>query len=154
MTKFSSAMDRDANRQVFGSGLPFLSTKSRTYTGASGLGAQGATTIFTVTGDVEVKIFAICATDLASTAGTVEVGISGNTASLIAQTTATAIDQDEVWLDATPATAKALALGTVNVIGNGADIIETIATANVTGGALTYYCFWRPLSASASIVAA
>jgi len=147
-------MDRDANRQVFGAGLPFLTTKPRTFTGGVGLGKQGATTLFTVTGDVAVKLFATCTTDVAGALATIEVGITGNTACLLAQTTGTDIDAGETWLDATPALAEAIDLSTVNIIASGADIIETVATADATGGVITYYCFWRPLSAGASIVVA
>jgi len=68
-------------------------------------GAQAAYTIFTVTGDVCVQIFGLCQILLDSGgAATIELGIAGNTAALIAQTTATDLDQYETWQDATPET--------------------------------------------------
>jgi len=40
------------------------------------------------------------------------------------------------------------------IIASGQDIIETIGAADITAGALTYYCFWRPLSDDGLVVAA
>jgi hypothetical protein len=67
-------------------------------------GAQGAFTIFQVTGDVYIQqIYGACKTDMDSGgAATIELGIAGNTACFIAQTTATDLDQYELWQDATP----------------------------------------------------
>jgi hypothetical protein len=97
-------------------------------------------------------VFATCETTLTGASATVEVGITGNTASLIAQTTGTDIDAGDVWIDATPATIQALPSS--NIITNGTDIIQTVATANVTAGVLTYYCVWRPLSSDGNVVSA
>jgi hypothetical protein len=142
---------RDGNSvPITGKGL--VASKAIAYTGAANLGATGATTLFTVTGDVIVNIFAVCSEDLAGATATVEVGIAGNTAALIAQTTATAIDVGEVWATATPATV--LALPAERILMNSTNIIQTVATANVTDGTLTYYCLWYPLSSGSSVVAA
>ena len=154
MSKFDSSLDRDANFLAISGGLPFLQRKTREFTGATGLGAQGAATLFTVTGDVLVRIFASCTEDLAGATATIEVGITGNTAALIAQTTATNIDVGKSWMDTSPATIEAVDLASGFVIVDGADIIETIATANITDGTLKYYCFWRPLSTNGMVVAA
>ena len=52
-------------------------------------GGQAAYTIFTVTGDILLCVFGLCQVTLTSGGGdTIELGISGNTAALIAQTTA------------------------------------------------------------------
>ena len=153
--KYSASLDRDANYQIVPGGLPFLERKTVAFTGAAGLGATGATTRFTVTGDVVVGIFATCTEDLVGDTATLEVGISGNTAALIAQTTATNIDSGESWFDSSPATVEAMPdlVNHGSVIVNGADIIETVGTANITDGTLNYYCFWRPLSSDGSVVA-
>lgn len=142
---------RDANQVPITNSFDSLqATISKTYTGAAGLGAQGASTLFTVTGVVLARVFGYCTVDLASTTGTIEVGVSGNTAGLIAQTTASAIDVGEFWLDTGPS-ASELLTSNPRVIYN-ATIIETIATADVTGGALTYYCLWRPISENGLVV--
>lgn len=152
MAQILSAFSRDAN------GVPItykglIVTKSRAYDGGSGTGAAGATTLFTVTGDVLVAVFGVCSEDLVSAGGgTVEIGISGNTAALIAQTTATGIDNGEVWVDNSPATVESYP--TEKILTGGTDIIETIGTADVTDGTLTMYCVWIPLSSDGNVVAA
>ncbi len=133
-----------------------LATKEYTFAGDGG--AQGAIPLFTVTGDVEVEIFGVCKDSLTSGgAATIEVGVSGNTAALIPQATATDLINNEIWHDATPTTT----LESINtltsrrfVISNGQDIIKTIATADLTAGDVTFYCRWRPLSSDGNVVAA
>lgn len=132
-------------------------TASRRYSFAVDGGAQGALTMFAVTGTVLAQVFGVCQTDMNSLgAATIEVGISGNTAALIAQTTATDLDQYETWQDATPeANPGAVNLtGRTFVLTNGADVILTIATADLTAGVIDLYCLWTPLSAGAKVTAA
>lgn len=112
-------------------------------------GATGATTLFTVTGTVAVKIFGFCTTDLTGS-GTIEVGVSGSTAAFCDQQSATAIDNHEVWQGAVIAIAGSLA--DWKVINQ--DVIQTIATNTVTAGVITYYCEYVPLSQGAHVVAA
>jgi hypothetical protein len=121
-------------------------------------GAAAAFTIFTVTGDVLVQVFGLCQVLLDSGgAATVELGIAGNTAALIAQTTATDLDAYETWQDAAPEPNPGdvvTAMGAFFVVANGADIIMTIATADLTAGDLDFHCFWMPLSVDGNVVAA
>lgn len=116
-------------------------------------GTGNPATLFTVTGVVMAIVFGHCSVDLAGATATLEVGVAGNTAALIAQTTATDIDNGDVWRDASPAVGAEL-LNDPFVIVGGADIIETVGTANITAGVITYYCLWFPLSSDGSIVAA
>lgn len=119
-------------------------------------GANDPFTLFTVTGDVLVRIFGVCTTLLTGDTATLEVGVTGNTASLIAQTTATDIDANEIWSDSTPSVGVdtlASVLGPYLVV-NGLDIIETVATADVTAGNIRYVCMWRPLTTGSSVVSA
>jgi len=121
-------------------------------------GAQGAFTIYTVTGDVQLQIFGLCQTSLTSGgAATIELGITGNTAALIAQTAFDDLDQYETWQDAGPEANPGnvdAAMADFFVIANGVDIIFTIATADLTAGDVDFHCFWRPLSTDGSVVAA
>ncbi len=120
-------------------------------------GGQGAFTIYTVTGDVYVQIFGLCQVALTSGgAATIELGISGNTAALIAQTTATDLDQYETWQDAGPeANPGAVPIDARGfVIANGADVILTIGTADLTAGDIDFCCRWFPISTNGSVVAA
>jgi hypothetical protein len=128
-------------------GLGLVATKAITYSALT-TGATGATTLFTVTGPVAVRVWAVVSgTDLTGS-GTLEAGISGNTASLLAQVAATALDVGEIWVDSGPATVEALPA--LQIL-NGTNIIQTIATDTVTAGTLTYYCAWFPLSNAASV---
>lgn len=150
MALIQSAFQRDANYvPIQGEGL--VVSKAITYAAAT-TGAVGAADLFTVTGVVSVRLFAVCSGDLTSGgAATIEAGISGNTAALLAQTTATGIDSGEIWTDTGPATVEALPAGSLL---SGTDIIQTIGTTTITGGTLTYYCVWIPISSDGNVVAA
>lgn len=118
-------------------------------------GANDPFTLFTVTGDVLVRLFGVCTVDLAGATATLEVGVTGNTAVLIAQTLATDIDANEIWNDATPAIVDTLAnIPGPFVIPNSLNIIETVGTTNITAGNIYYVCLWRPLSRNGSVVSA
>lgn len=145
----ASVFTRDANH------VPITSvglTVSKDITYAAGTtGATGATTLFTVTGVVAVRVFAVCSSDLTSGgSATIEVGIAGNTAALIAQTTATGIDTGEFWIDTGPATIELLPNPSLCK----SNIIQTIGTTTITGGTLSYYCIWVPISSDGDVVAA
>lgn len=146
MATINSAFQRDANRvPITLNGITL--TKEITYSALT-TGAVGATTLFTVTGVVAVKLFGVCSVNLAGS-GTIEAGIAGNTAALLAQTTGTDIDANEIWVDTGPATVEALP---AQYILNGTNIIQTIGTDTLTGGTLTYYCLWSPISSDGNIV--
>lgn len=156
-------MLRDVNNQIHSALDSFNVEKAEPSAFAGGTansrGDDGGTndplTLFTVTGDVLVRIFGVCTTLLESTTGTLEVGVTGNTAALIPQTTATAIDANEIWNDATPVVGVDTLANVTgpHVIVNGLDIIETVATADITAGQIYYICLWRPLSANGNVVA-
>lgn len=151
MSNISSSYQRDANREPI-TNLGLIETKAITYV-AGTTGATGATNLFTITGEVAVRIFAKCTVDLNSDGGaTIEAGIAGNTASLIAQTGLANIDAGTIWLDATLATVKALPAQQILV--GGTNIIQTIGTAALKAGVLTYYCLWTPISTDGNVSAA
>ena len=119
-------------------------------------GANDPFTLYNVIGDVLVRIFGVCTTSLAGANATLEVGVSGNTAALIAQTTGTDIDVNEIWNDAAPAVGVDTLANITgpHVVVNGLDIIETVATASITSGNVYYVCLWRPLSRDGSVSSA
>jgi hypothetical protein len=82
-----------------------------------------------------------------------ELGTANNTAALIAQTTGTAIDANEVWQNATPTLEVGAVLSTAKPIANGADIVLTIATDTITAGVISFYVLWRPLSRDGNLTA-
>jgi hypothetical protein len=128
------------------------------FTGATGErgdkdGASGAWTIFQVNGEVVVRIFGVSSLTPVGTSGTLEVGVAGNTAGLIALTTATGIATGDLWSDSTPSVGVDLwstVLGPY-VIVNGADIIETTKTTDLTAGNIYYVCLYKPLSPGSSV---
>jgi hypothetical protein len=125
-------------------------SKSVTYVAAT-TGATGASTLFTVTGPCIVKVIAVCSVDLASDgAATLEVGIAGSTAGLIAQTAYSGIDAGKFWIDTSSAIIESDFTGKMIAL----DIIQTIATETVKAGTITYYCYYRPMSPTSTIAAA
>jgi hypothetical protein len=98
-------------------------------------GAVGTYTLYTVTGDVYVQVTGLCQVAVVG-AGTIEVGIAGNTAILIPQTTGADLDQYETWQDAVPEVNPGPVTLEVRTfqLANGADIIFTIGGAVLTAG--------------------
>ena len=128
---------------------------------ANARGNDGGTsdpfTLFNVVGDVLVRLYGVCTVALTNATATVSVGVTGNTALLLPVSTGTDFALNDIWVDATPAEVGAVALASVSgpfVIVNGLDIIETVATANVTAGNIYYVCLWRPLTPGSSVKAA
>lgn len=116
-------------------------------------GVSPTQTLFTVTGVVAVKLFARCTENLAGATATVRAGTALSNAGLLASTTATDIDANEIWHDATPdASIEAATVLTERLVAQ--DIIQTVGTAAVTDGTLIYYCMWRPISSDGAVAAA
>ena len=141
----------DANRRTITSNEAFVAESTWTFvTGTTG--ATGAHTLFTVTGNCLVTVFGVCDTDLTG-AATVEVGVAGNTAALVAQiANATTLDDGDVYVGASTEVGVA-AIPSTFILNDGTDIIMTIGSTAVTGGSLDFYCLYRPLSAGAKITA-
>jgi len=123
-------------------------------------GAYGETNaswkIFDVTGDVDIILLPVCTTLLAGS-GKLEVGVVGNLAGIVAETTATDIDANDIWTAAAPADVGVIAFGSLVgpfAVVNGLDIYETTTTADITSGQIYYVCMWRPLSVGSSVVSA
>jgi len=120
-------------------------------------GTNNPYTIFTVTGDIVILGFwGVVNTSLTGASGTIEVGVTGNTASIIAQETATEVDAGGILVSATQAVGVAAAVGSGAPIAfnNGLDIIETVATTDIAAGQIDYYVIWAPVEPGASLVSA
>ena len=149
---------------ILGSGLitpSDLQVVVGNYNFADDGGAQGAFTIFTVTGDVLLQVFGICDVQPAVAAGTptLELGVSGDTTAYIAQiVNATDLIANEVWLDATPTLTQEIldpaVIPRTWIVANGQDTILTIGGADLTAGDIDFYALWRPLSTDGLVVAA
>ena len=134
----------DDNYRTVSSNEAFVEESTWTFVTAT-TGKVGAHTLFTVTGNVLVSVFGVCDTSLTG-AATVEVGVAGNTAGLLAQiANATTLDDGDVYVDADTAVGVA-AIPSMFVLNDGADIIMTIGSTAVTAGVVDFYCLWRPLT--------
>jgi len=139
----------DANFRTITSNEAFLLESTWTFV-ENLTGDQAAHTVFTVTGNVLVSCFAVCDTSVVG-AGTMELGVTGNTAGLIAQiANATTLDDGDVWVDADTAVGVG-SIPVAKVLNDGNDIILTIGTADITAGVVDFYCTWRPLSSDGNI---
>jgi hypothetical protein len=151
---------RDDNRvPAFDPAYGFRTNKNMVFAGATTNdpgdfnGTGNPATLFTVTGVVRMKLLAICRVNLASTTGTLEIGTAAVTTGLIPQTTATDIDAGEIWFDATPTTTIEPTSSLVDNIVS-ANVIQTVATADITAGEIDYYALWYPLTEDGNVVAA
>lgn len=136
-----------------------LARKTSALDGAANNGQLAAPTItlFTVTGEVLIAaLTATCTeTHVSAGAGTLVLGVTGNTTFFIAATTATDIAAGDYWIDATPTEVNALAVPAgFKDIWLTDNIIATVGTANITDGTIRYDCYWLPLSADGNVVAA
>lgn len=161
MTTIISTLRRDGNAVPLQDVSGITVIKSMTFAGATTNdpgdynGTGNPATLFTVDGDVIFRIIAICKTNLAGSGATLEIGVSGDTAKFIAQSTATDIDANEIWHDNSPdASIELDTVSTAWIVSNSQDVIQTVGTANITSGKIDYYCQWRPLSNDANVVAA
>jgi hypothetical protein len=120
---------------------------------AATTGAIATHPLFTVTGVVALTVFAVVGTDATSGgAATISVGTALSTAGLLPNVAYSVLDASEIWHDATPDTSieldsvltKKIVVQTINVY---------IAGATITGGTITFYCSWYPVSSDGNVVA-
>ena len=119
--------------------------------------ADSPITLFTVTGTVKVKVWAhIDNTVLtASNDGTLEIGVVGNIAILAVQDVVTAAEfaTGDDWGGTTAAENPGVVMLDWVVLGNGDDIIMTIAgSTDISQGQMTFYCEWLPVVAGSTVV--
>lgn len=139
----------DANNRTITSNDSFVSESTWTFVTTT-TGATGAHTVFTVTGNILARAFAVCDVNLAG-AATLELGVANNTAGLIAQIAdAENLDDGDNWVDATPEVGVSAIPGTF-VVNDGADVIMTIGSTAITAGRIDIYLLWRPLSAGSFV---
>lgn len=145
-------------------GLYRLATKTITWTGASGLGANGtATTWFTTSGGEVIvdEISGRVTTDhtVSNALATIKLGVVGSDALFIALTVALNVTgllaATPIWMSTTPTAGgllKPAITQNTTITGN---IITTIGgTGNITGGVMEINVRWHPLTPGATLVAA
>ena len=116
--------------------------------------ATGTFKLADVTGVVSLQVFGVCGVDLVSAGGgTLEVGTALSTAALIAQTTGTDLDANEIWHDATPdASIELTSIATTKIVTQ--DVNYVIGTADISAGEITFYILWSPISSNGNVVVA
>jgi hypothetical protein len=126
---------------------PIAVTTSVTYAAAT-TGATGAHTLFSITGPCIVKLIGYCTASLTSGGNaTLEAGITGALTALVANAGYAAVTTGLIYIDGTPATNKTDFSGKIIAT----DIIETIGTTTITGGAIDWICLWLPLESTSTI---
>lgn len=119
--------------------------------------------IATVTGLVHMIVIPQCtgtltdAADLAS----IQLGVEGNTNSLIAATGAaglagTTISANEIWVDTTPTETAVTSVQVAALdfmVGGGLDVGYEITTAALTGGTIIFHIWWEGIDSTGSVAA-
>jgi len=113
----------------------------------------GVVNVFTVTGDVIVQIIPVIKTDVTSVVtANVRLGVVGNIDAMIVDTESTNLDAQGIWVDQTPDhEIESTERSRDYIITNGNNIILTL-DAQVDAGAITFYCYWTPLSINGAVV--
>lgn len=123
-------------------------SKSITFV-ATTTGAVDTHDLLTITGVVALSVFGVCSTNVAGS-GTIEVGTALSTAGLIAQTTGTDIDAGDIWHDASPdASIELTSVITQKIVTQ--DVAYKIASDTLTGGVVTFYVLWSPISSDGNV---
>jgi len=131
--------------------------KTVAFDGGVGSGAVGTVALFTIAGTVLLRLVCVCTETLVEGVGggTIEVGIAGATANIIAQTVSANIAAGEIWHDATPdAEIENLTVMAERVVADGNDVFATVAGQDVTDGTLVFRAFWTPVTHGALVIAA
>ena len=111
--------------------------------------------LFTVTGDVLVRLACVCGTNVES-AGGCNISVVANAVALIAVTDCTLLEAGEIWHDATPdAEVEASSVLREFIVADGNDISIDVENAKqVDSGVLNFYLIWTALSSNGAVVAA
>lgn len=156
-TVWDEAISNHSTSGSFANGMDRLSSKTVTFTGASGLGASATNTVwFTQSGGlILVKYIAgRCTTTLTGANATLTLGVIGSTALFIAATTATTLiaGTSDIWVSTTATLGGIVETASdVSEVING-NIVSAVATANITGGVLELNVIWVPLTPGATLV--
>jgi hypothetical protein len=111
--------------------------------------------LFTVTGAVIARIIAICGTNVESAAGC-NIGVDAGGVALIADTDCTILEAGDIWHDNSPdASVEAVTVMKEYIIANGTTILLDVEGAKqVDSGAVTFVCFYTPITADGAVAAA
>lgn len=145
------------NLRVDSSGA-FIASKTMTFAGGTtndpgNFGGTGTPwTLWTASGQLLVAVIALCSTTLTGTSSTFSAGISGAVSRFIPTTTSTTVAAGATVDHTGLVSAGTAPLITPNqAVTNGQIITGTTGSANITAGVLTFYAFYKPLTAGATL---
>lgn len=108
--------------------------------------STGTVNVFTVTGDVLIRIIAVVTTNVVpNTTANIRLGVIGNTDAMIVDTSSADLDAREIWNDS-GVTNEIESADSVRsyIVTDGNDVVLTLS-AQVNSGVIRFYCFWTPL---------
>ena len=110
--------------------------------------------LFTVTGDVIIRLVAVCGANVVS-AGGANIGVDAGSTALIAETDCTHLAEGEIWHDNSPdSPVELLSVIKEYILANGTDIVLDIQSEKqVDSGTISFYCFWTALSSNGAVAA-
>ena len=157
--KSDDALTQGASPSIFAlSGGATRLVSVQTVDGSGTTWSIAAHRLFTITGLVKVRIFGLV--DEALTEGngdeTIEVGVIGATASLIAQlATPLSLVANDVFTNGATSTDVPVGFPSDWAVVGDLDIDLTVAgSTGITNGQITFYVEWVPISVGATVVAA
>ena len=115
--------------------------------------STGTVTVFTVTGDILIRIIPVITTDVVpNTTANIRLGVVGSTDAMIVDSVSTDLDARGIWIGQTPDNE----VGPIDrireyIVTNGNDVVLTLS-AQVNSGVIRFYCFWTPLSGDGKVV--
>ena len=117
------------------------------------LNSTGTVSVFTVTGDVILRIIPVITTDVVpNTTANIRLGVVGNTDAMMLDTVSTTLDARYIWND-NSASREIEPVDSVRsyIISDGNDVVMTLS-AQVNSGVIRFYCFWTPISGDGKVV--
>lgn len=110
--------------------------------------------VVNVSGVCRVRILPICTTSLDGSAATlIKLGTSSSGSNFIANTTATYVDANETWVQATSAHVSTINYSSILDKVVHEDIGYTISGKSSSGGVLVFHVWWDPLTATSKCTA-
>jgi len=115
-------------------------------------GDSGAIPLFTITGDVIVRIIPVIIDDLGSTEGAkIRLGTTTSTNAIISDTLATNMVARKIWHDISPNSEAEPESVRPDYIVTDGNIIQLSLDKQVDSGSISFYCYWSPLSANGRV---
>ncbi len=115
--------------------------------------STGTVNVFTVTGDVIIRIIPVITTDVVpNTTANIRLGVVGNTDAMIVDSVSADLGARGIWVDQTPDNEiEAVERIRDYIVTDGNDVVMTLS-AQVNSGVIRFYCFWSPLSGDGKVV--